>query len=396
MKEYQNIFTPQHFSCEVENASIRNNMTIDYVFGHRDILEEFIMKNQEFESHYTRLTEFSQTALLEQARKAANKSVLMTIIMLTGRCNANCGICCTDRKNKLIELNLAEIKSIMYQTKALGSRTLYIPGEGEPFLDKAFWKILDYAKLLSMEVIVFTNGLILSNDKLAFKEWGVTSEDIVKALKEYPIYIYHKLWSSDPDLVTEMMGVTADAYKFVAFDFGESTINIPKGLQLLIEHLPNYRVGIETVVTNRNLEEIVRNFIPFVHHTRIKSYIEPILHSGRYLGRFEFDLKPEQQRTIDPWLSRKKRCRRLGYKIMVHNSGHLSFGITVDLAKLFPLDEIEHLNIRNNKGNVKNIYNMVHSEELLVRNRYRINECVCEKVNLDLSQRGYCNLLTEV
>jgi len=78
---------------------------------------------------------------------------------------------------------------------------------------------------------------------------------------------------------------------------------------------------------------------------------------------------------------------------MVHNSGHLSFGITVDLAKMLPVNQIEHLSIRNGDRSIKDIYDMVHSEKLLVRGRYRIHECLCEKVNMQLSQQRYCDIL---
>jgi len=138
----------------------------------------------------------------------------------------------------------------MYQTKALGSKTLYIPGEGEPFLDKAFWDVIRYAKLLSMDVIIFTNGLILSNDRLSLKEWGVHGEDILRTLKEYPVYIYHKLWSLDQERVSDMMGVPLDACEYVNFDYGMSTIS---SVRILLRHQELYR-------TTSSCREIHRAF----------------------------------------------------------------------------------------------------------------------------------------
>ncbi len=285
---YFNVFKTQSFNPEKENEFISNNMTIDYYFGHKNIVEQFANRCTEFLSHLESLGKLSHSELERNVASARAKSVLLTVIMLTGKCDADCKICCTDRQFKgNEELKLDEISLIFEQVKKLGSETIYIPGEGEPLLDKNVWEVLELARQMKFNIIMFTNGIILSNDDLAKKQWGMSSEDIVKNLATYPVYIYHKLWSTDENLLSELMRIPRGIYCSQPFcisgDENEAhmEIMIPKGLNLLLKHLPLDRVGIESVVTNRNCEEIKEAIIPFIKRTGIKSYIEPLIHGAR-------------------------------------------------------------------------------------------------------------------
>lgn len=69
------LFKPQCFLKETENTVIMNNMTIDYLFGHCNILFEFIKENPEFRSHLQWLQKLSPHKIAEQARNAKNKSL---------------------------------------------------------------------------------------------------------------------------------------------------------------------------------------------------------------------------------------------------------------------------------------------------------------------------------
>lgn len=386
-KRYFNLFEPQRFSSLAEDEAIRNNMTIDYFFGHRGNLREFVERKPEFGDHLQQLSKVSCRSMQDEVQRAKSRSVLMTVLMLTGRCNANCAICYSNRKLKPNELAFAEIKSIIDQTHELGSRLIYIPGEGEPTLDPSFWRTLEYAKSKGMRVILFTNGILLSNDIEAENEWGMSSEEVVRKLRDYPVYIYHKLWSTDPALVVEMMRINENIYNYTTISVRGEQITVPKGIALLLRLFPKHRVGIEAVVEKRNIKELLKTIVPFVSASGIKSYIEPIIHAGRCFGVFDFDpqMSKDEYRSLSPWLSRRN-CRRVGYKLNVHNNGYLSFGMALAPEQIVAAPEVERLNIRDYDGSLKNLYNLIHTDPCLVSGRYKIDGCICEKLNLRLAR----------
>jgi hypothetical protein len=283
------------------------------------------------------------------------------------------------------ELTTKEIISIMDQTAALGSRLLYIPGEGEPTLDRGFFEVLEHARSINMNVILFTNGILLSNDEESILRWGMTSEDFVGRLREYPVFIYHKLWSTDPDMLGEMMCINPSAYGYIEVKINGRTAKIPRGLNLLLKHLPPHRVGIETVVEKRNLEEIVKIIIPLIRSLGIKSYIEPIIHAGRCFGVFDLDPRIDRQTSeeLASWLSRQN-CRRVGYKIVVHNNGYSSYGMALRSDQISPLSAAEALNVRG-QYNLRDLYQLLHTNPALVEGRYQIRGCICEELNLRLA-----------
>jgi hypothetical protein len=312
----------------------------------------------------------------------------MTVVMLTGACNADCTICYTDRRKKPAELAAPEIIEIMDQTFALGSRLLYLPGEGEVLLDRGLFAVLDHARSIGMNVILFSNGILFSNDKQAVQQWGMSSEDLVRRLSEYPVYVYHKLWSTEPDLIAEMMNVHASTYDYADYDVNGQHVHLPRGIDLLLRYFPRERIGVETVVERRNWQEIVDVIIPLVQKLGIKSYIEPLLHAGRCFGVSEFDPPEQAKALLGQWLARQN-CRRVAYYVVVQNDGVLSPGMALPSAMLrsiYSEDDFSRFVIRDNSGGIKDLFSMLHTNTQLVQLRYRIRGCLCEEVNSKLAK----------
>ncbi|MCG3167805.1 MAG: hypothetical protein POELPBGB_03600 [Bacteroidia bacterium] len=372
------LFAEQVFEGELENEVIRNNMTIDYYYGHSSILEKFTEINLEFKPHLNYLFKQTKEDIYKLVQNAKSCSALIVTLMLTGKCNADCGICYTDRKSKNNELKLHEIKSVIDQAYELGVRTLYIPGEGEPTLDNSFWDILDYVKDKRMKIIVFTNGLLFSNDDESHRYWGISCEEAVKRLKKYPIYIYFKLWSLKPDLISTMMGINSAKYNYTNY----YNWNIPYGLKLMLETLSLDKIGIEVIIEKRNLEEVVQNIIPFVQKSGVKSYMEPLIHSGRCFNQYDFDpiINNEQRLLLESWLQRS-RCKRVGYMISIHNSGYLSVCMAISPKKISKEGLLSTLNLRSNGNIINELFEMLHLNEEIVKGRYKINSCICEDFN---------------
>jgi hypothetical protein len=387
-----NIFEPQYFSKQTEDIVIRNNMTIDFSFGHQRILETFVERMPEFENHFAALNRMSTNGLRNAVVHAKRNSLLMTAIMIGGKCNANCDICYTDRTSHTYPLTLSEIKGIIDQSYNLGARVIYIPGEGEPTLDNNFWNILEYVAKKEMRIIIFTNGILFSNESEAQKVWSISCEEIVKRLAQYPVYVYHKLWSSNPDVVSEMMGIDSDKYTYEEISINGKIGHIPRGIDLLMKWLPRERVGVEVVVERRNVREIVEVMIPFIQEKDIKSYIEPIIHSGRCFGKFEYDplMNQGEIERLQPWIARTN-CRRMGYILNILNTGYLSCGMALKPEQVAPFTEIELFNVRDHDGGLGDIYLINHTNTYLVSSRYEIEGCFCDKFNLNLAKTTVCS-----
>lgn len=377
-------FTAQTFSDREINEAIRNNMTIDYRHGHVSILEAFVERHPEHVDHLAKLRRLGADALGQEERRVKSRSLLLATIMLTGKCNANCPICYLDAKRHVQELTESEIVELIDKARELGARTVYVPGEGEPTLDDAFLSMLHYAEKRSLRVIIFTNGVLLCRDDKMLKVWGMTSEDFVKAIKQLPVYVYHKLWSTRPRLAESMTGVPEGTYAYETVKARGGSVSVPRGLALLMRHLPSSRVGVECVADRRNCEEILDTIVPFIKHARLRAFIEPIIHSGRAFGKYGNDPTPAQIQRLAPLMARV-HCTRVAYHLVVRNDGYLSPGIALHPKALLGGEGGEELAIRDGKGGIIDLYEMLHTNELLVKGRYQLNGCFCEIANRRLA-----------
>jgi MoaA/NifB/PqqE/SkfB family radical SAM enzyme len=87
-------------------------------------------------------------------------------IALTYNCNANCAKCSIKSyKKKEKELSTKEVKSIIDQLYNLGTRKIGFFG-GEPLLRRDVTELVAYASSKKMETDVFTNGYLLSEEKI--------------------------------------------------------------------------------------------------------------------------------------------------------------------------------------------------------------------------------------
>lgn len=386
-------FEAQLFNTLTENEFIINNLAIDYFFGEKNIVNNFIERFP-FLLERSSITELLYCKLnYEFVENIKRQSVLITLLMLSGKCNANCQLCCTDRKVNPESLDSNEIKEILRQVTALGCKTIYVPGEGEPFFDPALFDLLQECEKLKMSVIVFTNGTIFSDDETCYKHWNMSSLEFIKELKKYPVSIYHKLWTFKPELLKEMMQFDVGLYHFKPYLVKGIVFEVPKGLKLLMDYFPRERIGIETMVESRNFFEFHNKIIPFVKMMNLHTFFEPIVHSGRAFSNIKYDLSQEQCKLIKPFLNRLS-CKRLAYKIAIHNEGYLSFGITFNPKLFLKGFELESLNIRCENG-IKDIFSMLHTNDLLVNSRYQIDKCMCEEACVHLSNGGTLNTLFE-
>jgi radical SAM protein with 4Fe4S-binding SPASM domain len=122
------------------------------------------------------------------AGKASRKNFpLKAMFELSYRCNLRCRHCYllsssaqmgTNQDDAQKELNTQEVFIILEQLAAAGCLNLGFTG-GEPFLRKDFFEILEYAKDLGFNIIVFTNATLITPQKAnRLKNIGVNKIDV--------------------------------------------------------------------------------------------------------------------------------------------------------------------------------------------------------------------------
>lgn len=369
---YNNLLAPQSFTHVEEAQAIENTLFFDCAVNH----------------HTERIKQGKVRVVAEnRGQMVQSHTLLLTMIMLTGECNASCEVCYTARRVRPDALKWDEIQNIIDQCRELGSQTVYVAGEGEPTLDDSFFKLVDYVAKIGTRLLVFSNGVLFSNDELALRKWGITGEEMIRRLADAPVWVYHKLWSIEPEKNRLMMGLPRlDILPYTAW-LGTNglTLGIPVGLERMLQLFPRDRLGVETIAERRNAQEVVDKIIPFVLETGVKSYIEPVIHSGRNFANHNYDLPEEFFPQIQPYMVRQN-CTRVGYLFAVHNNGYTAPCISILPQQLRLLPGYEDLNIRNPDGSIKDIFTMRHTHPLLVQARQHLTGCLCEKFNLKLAE----------
>lgn len=130
------------------------------------------------------------------------------MVDITRRCNLSCAGCRFHSKDayrpspgdqgiKDISLNMFE--ELCDDLMAMGTRTLFLMGEGEPLLHKQFFEIISAAKRRGFHVTMITNGTLLdreSIEKILYSELDVLQVSLwAGSPKEYE----HQYPGSNPD-----------------------------------------------------------------------------------------------------------------------------------------------------------------------------------------------------
>ena len=110
--------------------------------------------------------DFIQTDIKQSLKK---NYPLMLMLDFSIKCNLNCNYCFNSANEHIKaenELNYQNYIDIITQARNIGIKTIFIPGAGEPTIDKNFWRILPLINKYDMIPLVFTNGLKLDKEKI--------------------------------------------------------------------------------------------------------------------------------------------------------------------------------------------------------------------------------------
>ncbi len=298
------------------------------------------------------------------ARRTRGQRIRMCSLMLGGRCDASCGVCYTDRRLDPGTLSWSQRRELLEGLLPLGLRLVYVPGRGEPLLDPDVWSLVDWCEERGVDLVLFTNGLLLGDDERARRAWGIDAGEVAGRLRAARrTHVYVKLWSLRPAKAAWLLGVPEVSYRSVRL--ADRSVALPAGLVRLLEVMPRDRVGAEVLLERRNQAEVEREILPLVAELGIALFLERPMHTGRAAGRFDLDPDPAVVERLRPWLKRED-CRRLVASVAVHDNGAPSFclGYRPEGAEAFaPGDLVGRL----------------HADPLLVRSRYHRGGCLCER-----------------
>jgi hypothetical protein len=349
------------------------NLAADFLNGgHREV-QEFIAQRPVWATFGEQILGASRADLTEYVESGVHESLIFLVLMMTGACNANCPICFTDRRRKRDELSPPDRDHLLAQAKALGCHYVYVPGEGEPTIDRGWWHFLETCRKLDLHAIVFTNGMVFSDDRTTRHYWQMTRDEAAAAVGDYPVSFYYKYWSMTPEKQARMMKVKPDRLDFQPY----GRWSVPSGLIRLIETLPRDRVGVEICVERRNADEAVNQLVPFTDEYSLSRVIELIQHNGRTFGDPSFDPTIEQANAVRPFLS-PTSCTMATCKAVVTVQGYLSPRIAVLEHQLSGLGEPVHVS----EGP---LFDLLHQTEYLVARRYDL-DCLCETLPLGLAR----------
>lgn len=373
------LFSSHAFTEKEKERVFLNNVVIDWFEGNQSLLRSVKLPGKAVDL-IKELEKKGNAEIKALVDHRKNESLLMTTIFLSGKCDANCEICYTDRKASSVSMNWVQLKEIIIQVSKLGNKTIYIPGEGEPFLDNNIFDIIKLAKEYNQNIVIFTDGLLLSDERRVKQKWGMTLEELDRIITDSPVYLYFKYWHTEKNMFATMMRIHPDKYKTesVSLDNGK-TVDVPSALLRLYKIAPE-KIGIETAIHSLNYNDVLSQTLPFVREFGIKWYLEPIIHSGRYFSRHEYDLTPEQYVQILPYLT-KQQCKRTGFSATITTSGHLSFCPSF-VSKLMINDpqRLNDISVIDKNNNVRDIFSMLHTSDFIVESRYNSfsHSCLCE------------------
>jgi organic radical activating enzyme len=304
--------------------------------------------------------------------KFKSESLLLTILLVGGKCDAKCNACYTDSKtyDEEDELKEDQLATIIEEVCELGNKVIYIPGRGEPFLHvDIINRIIEEAEKKQNKVIVFSNGIELS--KICGEENNENLKKIEEWMQNGVLFIYFKLWHTSKEKIFEYLNLQENSFYLVEYSIEKNKkIFIPRILNYFLEKKLSQQIGIQTAVFDENYN-ILEDLEKFVNSTQIDWYLEPILHSGRnFQGKYNLGKK-------EIWEIREKskyisfQCHRGLYTISIDSKGYVGY-----CPSYFYLPINKRIKIEGEKK----LFDVIHSDELLIKQRYAtlIYPCLCE------------------
>ncbi len=117
----------------------------------------------------------------------------------------HCFECKTDTNNPLMTFD--EVKDVVEKAKRLGLETAKFLGPGELLHNKRLFEILDFFEQENVNICIFTKGIILGDDELALKIFGMSAKELCQKLAGYQkVILAVGFTSADPETEHSRIG----------------------------------------------------------------------------------------------------------------------------------------------------------------------------------------------
>ena len=188
---------------------------------------------------------------------------------LSNKCNHRCKFCTFDYIKDRSTIDTDIVIKAIDDFGWGGVKSINWTGGGEPLIHKDFAKIVRHAKVFEIEQGIFTNGVLLDDEKM-------------EAILDTHSWIRFSIDSSDRQTYKDIRG---------ADDFDKVLANIRKLVKLRDEKKSDLTIGIGYIITPEN-------------HTGIKAFSEIIKDLGVDYGQYKPCIKnfnDKEQISADWW-----------------------------------------------------------------------------------------------
>lgn len=178
------------------------------------------------------------------------------ILFLNHGCNLRCRGCYVKaERSKGDFLPFDEMLRAMQYGRAKGARYLVIPGYGEPLMDPDFWRLIELARELDLDPVVYTNATLVD----------AAAANRLKALQ---VMVIAKRNSFNGSLQDEIVGTEG------------ASVLMDKGVKnLLAAGFKSPRLALESYIT-RSLLDGLKNVLRFCRKNNLLPYFEAFENSA--------------------------------------------------------------------------------------------------------------------
>lgn len=215
-------------------------------------------------------------------------------IDLTYRCNLNCVHCyCSGLEDKNKELNTREWKEIIDQVCKEGCISLSFSG-GDPFVREDFLELFSYAQKKGLFVVIYTNGLLLS-------------EKIIGNLAKYSLL----------EMEITLNGITKETYEKVT-RVRDSFSRVMNNIRLLLKRKITLQLKTNCLTLNKHEVAKIKSFAKKtilgnnkhnIHYFKYDPCIYPRLNGNKGPINFRLsfnEIQKIRKEDIDFWQEYKK------------------------------------------------------------------------------------------
>jgi len=257
------------------------------------------------------------------------------------------------------ELNIDQIKRIIYALKDKGLQWLFICGIGEPLDDNKFLDIIRYCNKLGIKSSVFTNGLYLSKKIQDLKK-------LVKELYKNHVSLLIKYDSPNAETFADTLGISDTSVIKRNYDFLDKALEIG----YCSDSEPDLALSI--VPTKKNIKQIPE-IINYCLSKKIYPLIGELEKAGSALDSYE-KIVPSYEELK---LLKKYIEKILGYQYKIPICPASIYSLHINNKGLVTVDEFTGLScywfhLKNPK--IKTIGNILNEDPVTILNkilRYR-------------------------